>query len=85
MKCDSCGEEMVETEYGYTCNNCGLGISYGILKRPIKSENKESSSLIVRKNYDKVISSLYRALYSNEPLTDDELKLIIEYVMEEYK
>ena len=38
-----------------------------------------------RKNYDKVISALYRALYSNEPLTDDELKLIINYIMEEYK
>ena len=38
-----------------------------------------------RKNYEKVISVLYRALYSNDPLTDEELKLIIEYIMEEYK
>lgn len=40
---------------------------------------------MVRKNYDKVISALYRALYSNEPLSDEELKMIIDYIMEEYK
>ena len=44
-----------------------------------------NNKLVVRRNYDKVINSLYRALYTEEPLTDDELKLIIDYVMEEYK
>lgn len=44
-----------------------------------------NNKLVLRRKYDKVISSLYRALYTEEPLTDDELKLIIDYVMEEYK
>lgn len=38
-----------------------------------------------RNNYDKVISSLYRALYGDNKLTDKELKMIIDYIMGEYK
>lgn len=37
-----------------------------------------------RTNYGKVISILYRALYSDYKLSDRDLKLIINYVMEEY-
>ena len=37
-----------------------------------------------RTNYDKVISLLYKALYSDYELSDDDLKIIINYVMEEY-
>ncbi len=71
MKCKKCGSVLIS---GGICPSCDL---------IIKSSNIDK--FIVRKNYDKVISSLYRALYTDEPLTADELKLIIEYVMEEYK
>lgn len=37
-----------------------------------------------RTNYGKVISLLYGALYSDYELSDKDLKLIINYVMEEY-
>ncbi len=37
-----------------------------------------------RTNYSNVISLLYRTLYSDYELSDKDLKLIINYVMEEY-
>lgn len=37
-----------------------------------------------RANYDKVISLLYGTLYGEHKLTDKDLKLIINYIMEEY-
>lgn len=37
-----------------------------------------------RTNYGKVISLLYRALYSDYELKDNDLKLIIDYIMKEY-
>lgn len=49
-------------------------------------EEKEylKNMIPARTNYDKVISLLYRALYSDYKLSDDDLKIIINYVMEEY-
>lgn len=37
-----------------------------------------------RTNYSNVISLLYKALYSDYKLTSEDLKYIINYVMEEY-
>ena len=37
-----------------------------------------------RTNYGKVISLLYSALYDNYKITDEDLKLIIDYIMKEY-
>lgn len=37
-----------------------------------------------RTNYGKVISLLYRALYSDYVLTDENLIEIIDYIMKEY-
>lgn len=37
-----------------------------------------------RTNYGKVISLLYRALYSDYILSDRDFKLIIDYIMKEY-
>lgn len=38
-----------------------------------------------RTNYGKVISLLYKALYSDYKLKSEDLKLIIDYITEEYK
>ena len=38
----------------------------------------------VRKHYDEVIGLLYSALYGDYELSDRDLKLIIEYIMNEY-
>lgn len=37
-----------------------------------------------RTNYDKVISLLYRALYSDYELTNKDLIKIIDYITKEY-
>lgn len=37
-----------------------------------------------RPNYDKVISMLYGALYGDYKLKDEDLRKIIDYIMEEY-
>lgn len=37
-----------------------------------------------RTNYDKVISLLYKALYSDYELNDNDLKIIIDYITKEY-
>lgn len=80
-------------QYNAHCSHCGN--NFYCLTSEVEyiqaSEEKIGKTplidraILVRRNYDKVISSLYRALYTEEPLTDDELKLIIDYIMEEYK
>lgn len=37
-----------------------------------------------RTNYDKVITLLYKAMYSVYQLTYKDLKIIIDYIMKEY-
>jgi hypothetical protein len=37
-----------------------------------------------RNNYGKVISLLYKALYGDYVLTDEDLIKIIDYIMKEY-
>lgn len=84
MKCTQCGQEMKQkAPNNWVCCNCGIGILN--IEKFNESIANNISTIKVRNNYNKVISALYRALYNNEPLTDDELKLIIDYVMEEYK
>ena len=45
---------------------------------------KDTKITITRTNYGKVISLLYKALYSDYKLSNDDLKIIINYIVKEY-
>lgn len=50
----------------------------------IVTDKKPTKFLKTRSGCSKVLTLLYRALYSDYELSDDDLKYIINYVMEEY-
>ena len=70
-KCKQCGSNLIT---GGVCPNCDIPIVIS-----------HSNKLVARRNYDRVISLLYKAMYSDYQLQYKDLKTIIDYIMEEYK